>query len=184
MRTIMWDMHVSTLANVHYDMIIGNDLQESLKIDFKYSTLMIGWDGIEIPMQSRDATLEDSYIINKSPCFLKDASRCVKEILGAKYEPAKLKEVAASCTNLIQEQQEDLHTLLQKYASLFDGTLGQWKGEDYDIELKEGTSPYHHGRPFPIPRIHEQTLRHEVDRLCEIGVLKKVKRSEWAAPTL
>jgi hypothetical protein len=71
MRTIMWDMYVGTLDNVHYDMNIGNDLQESLKIDLKYSTLMIGWDGIEIPMQSRDATLEDSYIINKSPCFFK-----------------------------------------------------------------------------------------------------------------
>ena len=27
------------------------------------------------------------------------------------------------------------------------------------------------------------TFRQEVDRLCKIGVLKKVNRSEWAAPT-
>jgi hypothetical protein len=67
--------------------------------------------------------------------------------------------------NLNDEQREDLHRLLKRYESLFDGTLGQWKGEDYDIELKEGATPYH-ARPFPIPRIHEQTLRHEVDSLC------------------
>jgi hypothetical protein len=180
-RTIAWDMHVGTLDNVHYDMIIGNDLLETLKIDLKYSTSTIDWDGIEIPMRSKDATPEDSYIINESSP-LKDASRRVKEILDAKYEPANLEEVAAECTNLDDEQREDLHRLLKKYESLFDGTLGQWKGEDYDIELKEGATPYH-ARPFPIPRIHEQTLRHEVDRLCEIGVLKKVNRSEWAAPT-
>jgi hypothetical protein len=91
--------------------------------------------------------------------------------------------MAANCTNLTKEQQEDLHALLTKYESLFDGTLGQWKGEDYDIELnKEGATPYH-ARPFPVPRVHEQTFRQEVDRLCEIGVLKKVNRSEWAAPT-
>ena len=34
-KTIEWEMHVGTLENVHYDMIIGNDLLESLKIDIK-----------------------------------------------------------------------------------------------------------------------------------------------------
>jgi hypothetical protein len=139
-RTIVWDMHVSTLDNIQYDMIIGNDLLESLKIDLKYSTSTIDWDGIEIPMQTRDATPEDLYIMNESSP-LKDASKRVTEILDAKYEPANLNEVAAGCTNLIQEQQDDLHILLQKYESLFDVSLGQWKGEDYDIELKEGASP-------------------------------------------
>jgi hypothetical protein len=51
-------MHVGTLENVHYDMIIGNDLLERLKIDLKYSTATIEWDGAEIPMKSRDATIE------------------------------------------------------------------------------------------------------------------------------
>ena len=66
---------------------------------------------------------------------------------------------------------------MKKYESLFDGSLGTWKGEDYDIELRSDAKPYH-ARAFPIPRIHEQTLRHEVDRLCKTGVLKKVNRSE------
>jgi hypothetical protein len=174
-------MHVGTLDNVHYDMIIGNDLLERLKIDLKYSTSTIEWDGIEIPMRPRDATMDESYIINDSPC-LEDASKRIKEILDAKYAPANLDEVVEKCTNLDIEQQEDLLKLLKKYAPLFDGTLGNWKGEDYDIELKEGATPYH-AKPFPIPRIHEQTLRKEVERLCQIGVLKKVNRSEWAAPT-
>jgi hypothetical protein len=26
-------------------------------------------------------------------------------------------------------------------------------------------------------------MRSEVERLCEVGVLRKVNRSEWAAPT-
>ena len=38
-------------GNVHYDMIIGNNLLESLKIDIKYSTSTIEWDGAEIPMK-------------------------------------------------------------------------------------------------------------------------------------
>ena len=31
--------------------------------------------------------------------------------------------------------------------------------------------------------MHVETLKNEVERLCKLGVLKKVNRSEWAAPT-
>jgi hypothetical protein len=72
--------------------------------------------------------------------------------------------------------------LLQKYEILFDGTLGSWSNEEYHIDLKEGAQPYH-ARAFPILRIHMETLKAEVERLCKIGVLKRVNRSEWAAPT-
>ena len=65
---------------------------------------------------------------------------------------------------------------------MFDGTIGRWKNELYEIDLKAGAQPYH-ARPFPIPKIHEKTLRMEVERLVKIGVLKKINRSEWAAPT-
>ena len=72
--------------------------------------------------------------------------------------------------------------LVSKYETLFDGTLGKWNGVEVDLELKEDAKPYH-ARPYPIPRVHLDTLKQEVERLCEIGVLKKVNRSEWAAPT-
>ena len=66
---------------------------------------------------------------------------------------------------------------MKKYSILFDGTIGRWKNELYEIDLKAGAQPY------PIPKIHEKTLRMEVERLVQIGVLKKINRSEWAAPT-
>ena len=50
------------------------------------------------------------------------------------------------------------------------------------MELQPGVKPYH-ARAYPIAIIHDQTLRTEVERLCSIGVLQKVNRSEWAAPT-
>ena len=64
---------------------------------------------------------------------------------------------------------------------MFDGTLGTWQGDPYSIHLKEGATPYH-GKAYKLPQIHEQKLRVEVERLCKIGVLKKVNRSQWAAP--
>jgi hypothetical protein len=127
-------------------------------------------------MKSRDATLENSYYIHDSPC-LEEAAERIKRILDAKYEPANLEEIVANHDHLSDEEKEGLYSLLKKYESLFDGSLGTWKGEDYNIELRSDATPYH-ARTFPIPRIHEQTLRHEVNRLYKIGVLKKVNRSE------
>ena len=106
----------------------------------------------------------------------------IKQILDAKYEPAILKEVTKECTHLELKQQLQLYKLLEKYSILFDGTIGRWKNELYEIDLKAGAQPYH-ARPFPIPKIHEKTLRMEVERLVQIGVLKKINQSEWAVPT-
>ena len=53
--------------------------------------------------------------------------------------------------------------------------------EEYDIELQLGVKPYH-ARAYPIPK-NEQTLRTEVERLCSLGILRKVDHSEWVAPT-
>jgi len=72
--------------------------------------------------------------------------------------------------------------LLCKYEALFDGQLGRWHGQEVKLELQEGAKPYH-ARAYNIPRCHVQTLKAEVERLVKIGVLKKVNRSEWAAPT-
>ena len=51
----------------------------------------------------------------------------------------------------------------------------------HKIKLKDGAEPYH-GRPYQVPKAHEHALRNEVDRLVEIGVLKKVNRSQRGAP--
>jgi hypothetical protein len=64
-----------------------------------------------------------------------------------------------------------------KYESLFDGTLGAWTHPDHRLELKEGVKPYH-AKSFPVPKVHLKTLKKEVYRLCDVGVLKRVNRSE------
>jgi hypothetical protein len=65
---------------------------------------------------------------------------------------------------------------------MFDGSLGTWKNKQYKIELKADAMSCH-ARAFLIPKFHEATLKLEVQRLCDLGILKKVNRSEWAAPT-
>jgi hypothetical protein len=58
-------------------------------------------------------------------------------------------------------QQEQLFAVLTKYKVLFDGLLGTWKEHPHDIDLKPDSKPYH-AKAFPIPKIHLETLKAEV----------------------
>jgi hypothetical protein len=106
----------------------------------------------------------------------------LKQILDANYEKANLDELVRECSYLTQDEQFKLLKLLRKHEHLFDGTLGRWDGRPYNIELKPDAKPYH-ARAFPIPKVHEPMLRMELDRLCQLGVLRRINKSEWAAPT-
>ena len=63
---------------------------------------------------------------------------------------------------------------------MFNGNIGTWHGNRYDIQLKPYAEPYH-GKPFPVPRIHELTFKQELGRLEYLKVIKKVNRSQWGA---
>ena len=106
----------------------------------------------------------------------------LRDILNCKYQPADLDKISKNCDKLTDKQQRELHELLTKHESLFDGTLGRMKSEPYDIKLKDNVKPYH-AKPFPIPHAHEAKLRAKVQRLVDIGVLTKVNDSKWGAPT-
>ena len=64
-----------------------------------------------------------------------------------------------------------IYGLLKTHEIMFDGTLGNYTGTKYKIELLEGALPYH-SIPFPIPKEHETTLKIEINRLVNMVVLK------------
>ena len=111
-----------------------------------------------------------------------EASNHIKCILDAKYEKANLDEYSSQCTHLNSKQRIKLNNTLKKFESLFDGTLGKWKTRPYNIELKEDAKPFYKN-PYPIPCIHEQTFKKELDQLCAVGVLEPKMDSKWGSPT-
>ncbi len=92
------------------------------------------------------------------------------------------KIVNKKCKHLTSDQQSQLLKLLTQYESLFDGTLSDWNISPVHLELKEVITPFH-SRAFPVPHIHKDKLRKEVDRLEKLGVLKWGGQYEWASPT-
>lgn len=81
--------------------------------------------------------------------------------------------MVATATHLTQKERNILEALLRKYGQFFDGTLGTWKRKPYDIQLKKGEKPYH-GRPYQAVQSTEATFNKEIERLCKLGVLRKV----------
>ena len=182
-RVIEWNFHVTkTIAT--YDMIIGRDMLEDLGIDIQFSDHTIIWDGHDMPfknMTTKAEIMAEAFHISE-PDIVKDMTDRATGIMDNDYHKASLRETVENHAHLEPQEQQELLELLEKYEHLFDGTLGQWNHPDYHLELKPDVKPYH-AKAFPVPRVHIETLKKEVQRLCDVGVLKRVNRSEWAAPT-
>ena len=127
--------------------------------------------------------LRNTYNEAVEPQSTKEETDRVVRILDAKYEPADLPQVVEdNCPHLSVAERKSLLRVLLKYKSMFQGTLGQWNGDEVHFDLKPDATPWH-GRPYPVPRVHRDTVRKEVDRLVSIDVLEPVQDSEWGSPS-
>ena len=99
-----------------------------------------------IPWKPRNHKNE-SYLFNADANMDDDEADRLKKILDAKYDPANLDKIVAE-SGLKPEQKIGLLRLLQRFEELFDGALGTFNMEPYNIELAEGAKPYHLKRPY------------------------------------
>jgi len=184
-------MDIGDLGVLEYDMIIGRDLLKSLGmiIDFKHGVLR--WDDVTIPMNrtknknknKNKKEFNEIFQLATEPRTVQQATERITKILDANYEKANLADVVKRhCCHLSTKRREAILNLLVQYEDLFDGTLGSFHTKPVHLELKKDAVPKHH-KAFPVAKIHEATLKKELDRLCKLGVLKKNSDSTWAAPT-
>ena len=82
------------------------------------------------------------------------------------------------CQYLTITQCNDLVKLLHKFEELFDGSLGPWKTDPVDFELKEYVTLVC-SWPYLVPEIHEEVFKNEAERLFLLGVLEVADDSEW-----
>ena len=59
------------------------------------------------------------------------------------------------------------------HSEIFTGT--KYKTELLEgTQSLEGTQPFY-AKPYPIPKVHKEILKSEVNRLLDIGILKRGK---------
>ena len=164
------------LASRRYDLIIGRDLMADIGLNVLANNQTISWDDAAIPWRDIDSTTTDAFFYDGKEMkpHEKDLKR-LNNILDAKYKKSDLDTSVETMEHLSFKEKKKLLNLLKKYQTLFDGTLGQWKGSPYKIKTKDGVSP-HHARPYSVPKIHELTLKSELERLVKADILRKVNR--------
>ena len=179
---------LETCTKPVYNMIIGIETMSEMGVKLDFSSKEITIDQISLPMKDLKA-YSDSKALNElmkshvEPSSTQEATKRVVEILDAKYEKANLAQVVHDhCGHLSSQQQSKLLRLLVEHEELFDGTLGDFKTDPVSLRLKPGATPYH-GRSYPVARAHKEVFRKEVNRLEDLGVLKRQPASEWASPS-
>ena len=117
-----------------YDLILGKQSLHDLGVilDFKEKTITI--DEILLPMRNiarlqLEPSVSRALRLNtcqaQEPVSTRTATKRVVEILDAKYEKADLPAIIReNCSHLKPSEREKLLSVLLKFESLFDGTLG------------------------------------------------------------
>jgi hypothetical protein len=120
-----------------YDLIMGKQSLHNIGavLDFKDKTITI--DSILLPMRKNIVSLQlkpsVTRALRQNTCLAQEsvstqnATKRVIEILDAQYDKADLPAIVRdNCSQLDLSHREKLLSLLLKYESLFDGTLGDW----------------------------------------------------------
>ncbi len=116
------------------DLIIGRQTMHDLgvKLDFQEKTITI--DKILLPMRNIinlqlkpriTRALRENTCFAQEPISTRSATKHIVEILDAKYEKADLPAIIReNCSHLTADKSGKLLSVLLKFESLFDGTLG------------------------------------------------------------
>lgn len=182
-----------------YDFIFGRQYMLHYGIDLCFSRETIEWDGISTPMkepgywtperlQVKAVQLMDEIGEPSVNCAItaEQEESFAQQILDAKYEKQDLKTIVRELKHLTETEQQQMKNLLQEHEELFSGQLGRWRNLKVEATIKPNSTPFHCQKPIRIPHIHVETLRKEVDRLVEIGVLAPISgetSGPWCAPS-
>jgi hypothetical protein len=189
-KSVTWICHVddkTSPQHAAYDMIVGMDLMTEIGIAVDTEKKVIRWEHSEIPLKERGelndrAHLHDIYEETQGAKSVREAEERHSRIINADYSKQDLNEYVTGLQHLTVEEQRMLKNTLERQESLFKGGLGILQVNPVHLEIIENAKPYH-ARAFPVPKSMEAATKTEIDRLTNIGVLKKAHDSEWAAPT-
>ena len=183
-------------APCRYQIILGNDFLSATGIDIKFSTNTVEWLDIAIPHKNpQDFSADDAQvclhtmIMDMDDDFLSDHfddedifESYVTKILDAKYDEMTIDEVCKLQTHLTPQQQKELAAVMEKYPKVFGNDLGCYPHRKIHIDIDPNARPVHR-RAYPVPKLHEDTFKKELDHLVAIGVLSRQGSSEWGLPT-
>jgi hypothetical protein len=151
-----------------------------LDLDTSVRDNTISWGDWEFNMVPRDYWTTERIIQQKSRLLKQqkptdtteikiDSNQVPSEVFASEtlaavnYKKADLEIIIQNCNSLTEDQKTKLLEVLKRHESLFQGKLGNWKGQPVSIKVVDGAVP-HWSRPYPIPSLKKSidnaTLEH------------------------
>jgi len=178
-------------APCRYDIIFGTDFLTKVGININYETGFMEWYECILPLRDPFTLDKESYQDMEDAMHVQTEDELLgedwldnyaTEILDAKYNKTDVNDVVKQQSHLTATQKKDLLELLTKHSKLFSGKLGSYPHKKFHIDIDPEATPVH-ARAYPVPRIHLETFRNELNHLVELGVLQPQGVSEWASPS-
>jgi hypothetical protein len=105
-----------------------------------------------------------------------------KRTLDADYSQVDIDTHVRELNHLSTDKKGQLATVLKSHPTLFGNGLGMLKARPILLELEPGAKPYH-AKLYPVPQAYKGTTKREIQRLCDLGILKRDHDSKWAVAT-
>jgi hypothetical protein len=171
-------------AKCNYDVILGRDVYSDIGVMLNFETNTVKWMDREIAMKPRDhwKDRENFFVSLTKDSDLNELEEEPEAfILDAKYEKQTGKEIADHQKHLSQFERQGLIKVLEKYDTLFDGTMGLYPHEKVHLDLEPDSVPVH-VKPYSVPLIQEDAFKKELQHSLDIGVSQRCGPTEWASP--
>ena len=190
-KTIVKQMAYIFKGECAYDVILGRDFLKNAEMILDFKNCVIEWLDCRLPMVTHkdrlDAGLqaiEDALLIQEDEEMEIDmlSDLYVTALKERKYDAVNTDEMCQQLQYLTHQERNELAAVLHQHAKLFSGKLGRYPHKKVHLEVDPTAKPVH-ARAFPVPKLHEQTFKNELQNLCFDGVLSPIGGSEWASPT-
>jgi hypothetical protein len=125
------------------------------------------------------------YNLHTDSPILKEHEEREAAILDTNYPKVDI-NIMVNELDIEESSKLKLKRTLKQFPTLFGGGLGRLNIPPVSIELKKDVKPYQ-GRYYNISKAFESSTRKEVERMCDIDVLRKLTYdddSPWAAPSV
>ncbi len=103
------------------------------------------------------------------------------DLLGRNWFKELGISVQGVCSIEKPQEHESYHILLKKYSTVFQETLGMFRGEPIKLELNENASPVFL-KSRQVPFALKPAVENELNKLINQGILEPTDYSEWATP--
>ena len=130
-------------SGIVYDMIIGRDLMVQLGLMANFNRQFLQWDGATFYIKDPSSLIwkpdlpkreiREVMMQNVEPASTREATDRIVKIIDSTYAKSDLEHTVANANQLNDEERNLLLSIIEDFKELFDGTLGNWATESFDL---------------------------------------------------